>query len=331
MTAQEKAQVLAMVAASPLSAREVLRSLGIAEATYYRWKRWLRMGSGGLKDRPGGPRRAWNRLRPQEEQAILKLAQEEPALSPREVAWAITDLGRFSVSESTVYRVLKRAGLVKPAEVLGFAAGREYQHKTSRPNQMWATDGAYLKVEGWGWYYLVTVLDDYSRFILGWRLQTDMTAASLIEVVQEAVDLTGMTKVPVVDRTALLTDHGPGYVSRAFTEYLGLVGLRHIVASPYHPQTNGKCERYHRTVRGQVRLVPYTAPSTLREAVAAFVDFYNHRRYHEALGNVTPADVYYGRREAILARRKEVKRRTIDERRRFNQRTASSEDDPSLG
>jgi len=80
-----------------------------------------------------------------------------------------------------------------------------------------------------------------------------------------------------------------------------------------------------------VRLVPYTAPSSLKEAVAAFVDFYNHRRYHEALGNVTPADVYYGRREAILARRKEVKRRTIEERRRFNQWTASSEDDPPLG
>jgi putative transposase len=331
MTAQEKAQVLAMVAASPLSAREVLRSLGIAEAIYYRWKRRLRMGSEGLKDRPGGPRRARNRLRPEEQEAILKLAQEEPALSPREVAWTITDQGRFSVSESTVYRVLKRAGLVKPAEVVGFAAGKEYQHKTSRPNQMWATDGAYLKVESWGWYYLVTVLDNYSRFILAWRLQTDMTAASLIEVVQEAVDLTGMTRVPVVDRTALLTDHGPGYLSRAFTEYLGLVGLRHIVASPYHPQTNGKCERYHRTVKSQVRLVPYTAPSALREAVAAFLDFYNHRRYHEALGNVTPADVHYGQREAILTRKREVKRRTIEDRRRFNQRRPSSEDGPSLG
>lgn len=135
-----------------------MRSLGIAEATYYRWKRRLRMRSGQLKDRPGGPRRAWNRLRPQEEEAILELAQERPALSPREVAWTITDQGRVSVSESTVYRALKRAGLVKPAEVVGFAAGKEYQHKTSRPNQMWATDGAYLKVEGWGWYYLVTVL-----------------------------------------------------------------------------------------------------------------------------------------------------------------------------
>lgn len=192
------------------------------------------------------------------------------------------------MSESTVYRVLKRTGLVKPAEVVGFAAGKEYQHKTSRPNQMWAADGAYLKVVGWGWHYLATVLDDYSRFILAWRLQTDMTATSLIEVAQEAVALTGMTKVPVVDRTALLTEHGPGYLSRAFTEHLGLVGLRHIVASPYHPQTNGKCERYHRTVKSQVRLVPYTAPSALREAVAAFVDFYNHQPLPRGSGKRDP-------------------------------------------
>lgn len=331
MTAQEKARVLAVVAASPLPAREVLRSLGIAEATYYRWKRRLEMGSGRLVDLPGGPRRAWNRLRPEEEEAILKLAQEHPTLSPREVAWSITDQGRFSVSESTAYRVLRRAGLVKPAQVLGFAAGKEYQHKTSRPNQMWATDGAYLKVVGWGWYYLVSVLDDYSRYILAWRLQTDMTSASLIEVVQQAVDLTGMTEVPVVHRTTLLTDHGPGYLSRAFAEYLRLLRVRHIVASPYHPQTNGKCERYHRTVKGQLRLVPYAAPSALREAVAGFVDFYNHQRYHEALKNVTPADVYHGRREEILARRKEVKQRTIEQRRVFNQRVRESEDGRAIG
>jgi putative transposase len=136
---------------------------------------------------------------------------------------------------------------------------------------------------------------------LAWRLQSHMTSASLIEVVQEAVDVTGMTEVPVVHRTTLLTDHGPGYVSRAFAEYLRHLRVRHIVASPCHPQTTRKCEGYHRTVRGQLRLVPYTAPSALGEAVAGFVHFYNHRRYHEALRNVAPADVYYGRWKEILA------------------------------
>ena len=129
------------------------------------------------------------------------------------------------------------------------AAGKEYRHKTTGPHQLWATDASYFRVVGWGYYYLVTVMDDYSRFILAWKVQRDMTATSFIEVVQDAVDTTGMDTVPVHDRTRLLSDNGPGYVSRASRNYLHLVGIRHILASPYHPQTNGKLERYHRTLK----------------------------------------------------------------------------------
>ena len=150
----------------------------------------------------------------------------------------------FSVSESTVYRILRREGLVKKVE-MRLAAGKEYHRKTTGPHQMWATDASYFRVVGWGYYYLVTVMDDYSRFILAHRLQWDMTSDSFIEVVQEAVDRTGMDQIPITDRTRLLSDNGPGYVSRAFRDYLGMVGIRHILASPFHPQTNGKLERYH--------------------------------------------------------------------------------------
>jgi putative transposase len=185
MKLAEKATVIALVRASPLPHKQVLAQLGLPKSTYYDW-----CSRGGrtlaLKDRSSGSRTPWNRLRPEEVQAILALARASPELSPRELALRITDAGAFSVSESSCYRLLKLHGLVKPAEVLGFAAQKEFYRKTSHPNQMWATDGAYLKVAGWGYYYLVTVLDDYSRFILAWRLQLDMTAGSLIEVVQDA-------------------------------------------------------------------------------------------------------------------------------------------------
>ena len=324
----EKATLIALVRASPLPRKQVLVQLGLPKSTYYDW---CRGGDrpGAFRDRPSGPKAPWNKLRPQEEQAILAWARASPELSPRELALQITDAGAFSVSESTCYRLLKRHGLVKPAEVLGFAAQKEYYRKTSRPNEMWATDGAYLKVAGWGYYYLVTVLDDYSRFILAWRLQPDMTAGSLIEVVQEAVEATGMTEVPLRDRTSLLSDNGPGYLSRAFDRYLWLLGIRHIVASPYHPQTNGKIERYHRTLKEQVKLVVYESPPVLEKAVADFLRYYNHRRYHEGIGNVTPADAYYGRRELILARRKEVTERTLRERRDYH-RPAGSERPPEV-
>ena len=105
-------------------------------------------------------------------------------------------------------------------------------------------------------------MDNFTRFILAWRLQADMTAASLIEVVQDAVDGTGMTDVPVNDRTRLLTNNGPGYIARTFREYLQLVGIRHILAAPFHPQTNGKLERYHQTLKRGANQVPYQVPGT---------------------------------------------------------------------
>jgi transposase InsO family protein len=330
MRPQEKAALIALVRSSPLPRKQVLAQLGLPKSTYYDWCRRRQGRDQGLGDRPSGPRSPWNKLRPREEQAVLALARASPELSPRELALQITDAGAFSVSESTCYRILKRNGLVKPAEVVGFKAGKEYHRKTSRPNEMWATDGAYLEVVGWGYYYLVTVLDDYSRFILAWRLQPDMTAASLIEVVQEAVEETGMTEIPLRDRTSLLSDNGPGYLSRSFGRYLWLLGIRHIVASPYHPQTNGKLELYHRTLKEQVKLVVYETPSVLEKAVDAFVRYYNHRRYHEGIGNVTPADVYHERREEILERRKEVSRRTLQQRSDYHRASRERESHQSV-
>jgi len=197
-------------------------------------------------------------------------------------------------------------------------ASDEYHTKTTRPHQMWATDASYFKVVGWGYYYLVTVMDDYSRFILGWKLQKDMSANSLIEVVQIAVDATGMTDVPVDNRVRLLSDNGAGYISRAFRDYLNLVGIGHILAAPYHPQTNGKVERYQQSLKKEVNQLPYEIPNELEKAIDDFVDYYNYRRYHKALGNVAPADVLFGRREVILNRRKEVQEQTIIRRRDYN-------------
>mgnify|MGYP001502055058 FL=1 len=312
MSAAEKASILANVESSALPKRQVLRDLGVPKSTYYRWLKQPR-----LDDRPGGCPTPWNRLSPPEEQAVLAAARRSPELSCRQLAAWITDNMGFSVSESTVYRILRREGLVKSPE-MQLKAAKEYHRKTTGPHQMWATDASYFRVIGWGYYYMVTVMDDFSRFILAHKLQRDMTSDSFIEVVQDAVDNTGMTEVPVADRTSLLSDNGSGYVSRAFGDYLRLVGIRHILAAPYHPQTNGKLERYHQTIKRDVNQVPYEKPSDLEEAIAAFVGYYNHKRYHMALGNVTPADVLNGRREQILQRRKEVQVRTIERRRRYN-------------
>ncbi len=312
MSAVDKAIILAQVENQSGGKRQALMALGIPKSSYYRWRR-----RHGLEPRSGDRGRPWNRITPEEEGKILAIAWESPELSSRQLAAWITDNEGFAVSESTVYRILRREGLVKRLEVQ-LVAGKEYHTKTKRPHQMWATDASYFRVVGWGYYYLVTVMDDYSRFILAWKLQKDMSANSLIEVIQEAVDATGMTDVPVEDRTRLLSDNGAGYVSRTFRDYLHLVGIHHILAAPYHPQTNGKLERYHQSIKREVNQVPYELPGQLERAIADFVDYYNYRRYHKALGNVTPADVLYGRREEILKCRKEVQLQTINRRRDYN-------------
>jgi putative transposase len=309
MSAGDKALILAQVETQSRGKRQVLRALGIPKSSYYRW----RQGQPDLRNQ----RRPWNQIIPEEEGRILALAQEYPELSSRQLSTWITDNEDFAVSESTVYRLLRREGLVTRQETQIMAA-KEYHTKTTRPHQMWATDASYFRVIGWGYYYLVTVMDDYSRFILAWKLQKDMSANSLIEVVQEAVDATGMNDVPVEHRTRLLSDNGAGYVSRAFRDYLRLVGIRHILAAPYHPQTNGKVERYQQSLKREVNQLPYEFPNQLELAIIEFVDYYNYRRYHKALSNVTPADVLCGKKEEILKRRKEVKIQTINRRKDYN-------------
>ena len=165
---------------------------------------------------------------------------------------------------------------------------------------------------------MVTVMDDFSGFILVWALQIDMTSDSLIEVIQGAVDITGMSDVPVEDRTRLFPDNGSGYVSRLFWEYLQLFGIRCILASPYHLQINGKLERYHQTLKRDVNQVPSDVPEYLKTVIGEFVNYYNLRRYHKALGEVTLADMLAGRQDEILGRKREMKARTIEERKQAN-------------
>jgi transposase InsO family protein len=316
VSAAEKGKILALVANSGLPRRRALQHLGMPKSTYYRWLK--RQSEGRLQDRKGGSSIPWNKLRPEEEAKILTRARESPELSARQLALQLVDEEKWYVSESTVFRILKREGMIKPAEVIGFKAGKEYHRKTKRPNELWATDCSHIKIFDWGWYYLVTVMDDFSRFILAWELKSDMAAGSLIDVVQKAVDATGMKDIPVEDRTVLLSDNGAGYLSRQFGEYLRLVGVRHIIASPYHPQTNGKIERYHRSLKSEINQLPYDMPGNLEQAIAAFIEYYNYQRYHEGLGDVTPYDVYTGRYLEILSKRKEAKNRTLQERRYYN-------------
>lgn len=322
MTAEQKLKILEQVKKSCLPKLVTLKKLGIASSTYYRWhQRYKKYDKKGLEDKSPKTSKVWNRLLAEERDVVIEQALMFPEESPRQIAFKVTDNCGFSVSESTVYRILKAKGLVRDRETKGFPASEEYSYKPKRVNEQWQIDATYLKVVGWGWYFLISVLDDFSRRILAWRLQLSMDTDAFSEVVQDALEATGLDKAPKIHKPRLLSDNGSALIGHKFQEYLEAVEVKHILASPYHPQTNGKIERYHRSLKETVLLVVHGFPWDLIEDVRSFIIFYNTERYHEGLGNVTPDDVYFGRREQILEKRRDLKAQTLVRRRAINLET----------
>jgi putative transposase len=317
--AAEKLEIIRLVEQSSLPARRTLAQLGIPRVTFYRWYQgYLAGGAGALGDGQPAPRRVWNKLPETVAAAVIDLALQEPELSPRELATAFVDQRQYFVSEASVYRLLKARGLItSPAFILLKAADR-FAQPTTAVNQLWQTDFTYLRVVSWGWFYLSTVLDDFSRYILAWKLCATMTAADVTETLRLALNTAGLNQATVQQRPRLLSDNGPSYLSAQLGAWLAQHGMAHTRAQPYHPMTQGKIERYHRSLKNRILLENYYLPGQLEARLAEFVDFYNSRRYHESLGNLAPADIYFGRGPAILTRRQNIKRKTLELRRRIH-------------
>ena len=314
--ASEKLEIIMLVEQSHLSARRTLEKLGVPRSTYYRWYDLYQTGGPeALEDRSPRPNRVWNRIPDKVRQQIVDLALDEPELSPRELAVRFTDTRDYFVSESSVYRLLKAHDLITSPAFVVIKAADEFTDKTSAPNQLWQTDFTYLKVIGWGWFYLSSILDDFSRYIIAWKLCATMRAADVTATLELALQASGCDGATVIHKPRLLTDNGSGYIAGDLAEWLDERGMEHIRGAPHHPQTQGKIERWHQTLKNRVLLENYFLPGDLEAQIEAFIDHYNHRRYHESLGNLTPADVYFGRGQTILLERERIKRKTIEHRR----------------
>ena len=316
-SASEKMELIELVEHTDLPVRVTLRQLGIPPSTFYGWyERYLGGGFDALHDKKPPPRPRWNQVPEKIRAEVIDLALKKTELSARELACHFTDERRYFLSESSVYRILKAADLItSPAYVLMSASDR-FKHPTKRVHEMWQTDFTYLRVIGWGWYYLSTVMDDFSRFIIAYKLSPTMATTDVTETLDEALALTGVQSVRVRHRPRLLSDNGPAYVSKDLRDYLGEQGMTHTRGRPYHPQTQGKIERYHRSMKNVVKLEHYDFPWELEAAVRDFVAYYNHRRYHESLDNCTPADVYYGRQHQVLSERDKIKQLTMQRRKK---------------
>jgi putative transposase len=190
------------------------------------------------KDRPSRPDRVWNRIPDAVRGGILDLALAEPELSPREFAVRFIKQDGYFVSEASVYRLLKAHDLItSPAFIVVKAADEFHTNtntKTTAPNQLWQTDFTYLKVTGWGWFFLSTVLDDFSRYVIAWKLCTGMAASDVTDTLELALAASGCTQARVRHRPRLLSDNGPSYISGDLADWLASNGMDHVRGAPCH-------------------------------------------------------------------------------------------------
>jgi len=239
-SALEKAEIIRLVEQSHLPVRRTLEMLGIPRATFYRWYDLYQTGGPeALDDRSPRPSRVWNRIPEEIRNQIIDLALDEPELSPRELAVRFTDERKYFVSQASVYRLLKAHDLITSLAYIVIKAADAFRDKTTAPNQLWQTDFTYLKVAGWGWYYLSSVLDDFSRYIVAWKLCATMRASDVTKTLNLALAAAGLDQVTIAHRPRLLTDNGSSIIAGDLAQWLAGRGMTHIRGAPRHPQTQG--------------------------------------------------------------------------------------------
>ena len=274
-----------------LHSKTLVGWIGIPRSKYYQWKDRYGMVN---EHNAWVPRDHW--LEDWEKQAIIAFYQDNPLEGYRRLTYMMMDADIVAVSPTSVYRVLKAAGLLGCWNPQPSLKGTGFVQPVG-PHEHWHIDVAYLNICG-TFYYLCSILDGFSRYVVHWEIRESMTEQDVEIILQRAQEL-----FPDA-RPRIISDNGPQFIAKDFKEFLRLSGMTHVKTSPYYPQSNGKLERYHRTIKAD-GIRPNT-PLNLddaRRTVSKFVTHYNTTRLHSAIQYITPADLLVGRAEAILADR----------------------------
>ncbi len=282
--------------------------LGLPESTFYDWRK--RYGRGN-EHNGKIPRDFW--LEEWERLAIIEFYGQHRLEGYRRIAFMMIDDDIVAVSPSSVYRVLKKAGLIGQRITEPNKKGTGFVQPL-QPHEHWHTDVSYVNIHG-TFYYLCGVLDGCSRFMVHWEIREAMTERDVGTIMQRAHE-----KFPEA-RPRIISDNGPQFIARDFKEFIRLSGMTHVRTSPYYPQSNGKIERWHGTIKSEC-IRPQT-PLTLEDAlriVGQYVEHYNTVRLHSAIGYVTPADRLAGRHTEVqearnqkleAARTRRIQRRNL--------------------
>jgi len=274
-----------------IRATRMVSWIGIASSKYHDWQ-----GRYGQVNEHNAtiPRDHW--LEEEEKQAILGFQREYPLEGYRRLTFMMLDRDIVAVSPSSVYRVLKEAGAIRRWNRKASKKGTGFVQPL-RPHEHWHVDVSYINVCG-TFYYLCTLLDGCSRYVVHWEIKESMTEADVEIIVQRARE-----KFPGVT-PRIISDNGPQFIAKDFKEFIRICGMTHVRTSPYYPQSNGKLERWHRSVKSEcIRPSTPLSLEDARRSVSEYVTHYNEVRLHSAIGYVTPKDKLEGREAVIFAER----------------------------
>lgn len=286
-----------------IASRKFVSWLGVSASKFYDWR--LRYGKVNEHNR-WVPRDFW--LEEGEKRAIIEFYARYPLEGYRRLTFMMLDADVVAVSPASVWRVLHRAGLLSRWKPKPSSKGKGFQQPLG-PHQHWHVDVSYINLSG-TFYYLCSLLDGYSRFLVHWEIRESMTEAEVEIILQR-----GREKFPLAS-PRIISDNGPQFIARDFKEFIRLCGMTHVRTSPFYPQSNGKFERWHQSLK--VECVRPGVPLSIEDArrlVARYVEHYNRVRLHSAIGYLTPLDKLEGRETEIFAQRD----RKLEEARRQRQ------------
>jgi transposase InsO family protein len=271
--------------------KSIISWLAVSKSKFYAWT--LRYGK--VNEHNGLiPRDFW--LEPWEREAIIKFALDNPLEGYRRLTFMLLDRDIVAVSPSSTWRVLAQAGLLQKWNRKKSLKGTGFVQPL-KPLEHWHIDVSYLNICG-TFYYLCSILDGCSRFIVHWEIREQMTEADVEIILQRAKE-----RFPEA-RPRIISDNGPQFIAKDFKEFIRLSGMTHVRTSPYYPQSNGKLERYHKTIKGEC--IRPGVPLSLDEArvmVEKFIAYYNNVRLHSAIGYIAPVDKLNGREQEIFKER----------------------------
>jgi transposase InsO family protein len=295
-SAEQKAAVLRIVdeavARTGWRVRRVLKRLGIPRSVYYEWRdRALQKRLDDLV--PGG--RCLSAVLPEEKEAVITYALAHPKDGYRRLAWMMVDADVAYLSPASVYRILTDADLLYRWK--RSCRSGEKPEVPTRPHQRWHTDIMYLRV-GDVWYFLVTVLDGFSRYVVHWELLTSMRAADVRLVIQHALEANGLKDVEIV------SDNGSQFTSADFKALVRQFELQHIRIRTYHPESNGTLERFHRSTREALADDDLRNLARARELIGRWIEHYNENRLHASLQYLPPCEFYRGNPTERIAERR---------------------------